>query len=202
MTAIGVVLEFSWGGLADVLNGVVGTLLATAVVAVLVWMWASLRSRCERISGKWWLIANTEHTTYRPYEGMELTYEVMLEKDGLKLSGRGEKIRERVADGKTRDYVGAKRVHIEISGRIARRLVGKGTAEIHIHEQNSRRASTTLHNVTLDREMMSGEFVSTVAGQKGRVLWTRSDPHGGTSEDPLTEAPLVPMDGPEGSSGT
>ena len=85
--------KFSWGAitgglvtLITLVGGVIG--IWTGVIPI-------LQAR-NKIDGVWTLKTQTKITTYKKFEGMELTYTVNLNQDGTHITGKGEKVGEKM----------------------------------------------------------------------------------------------------------
>lgn len=126
------------------------------------------------LSGWWTFDVHTRRTSYEPYEGMLLTYIVMLDADGTKVFGSGEKDSERSAifEG---THVSKDRSPITVQGTVKPRVLRPPVVRVVINEVGKLRESVSRHELVLDRKAraMRGTFTSTVARQEGRVVWHR-----------------------------
>ena len=69
------------------------------------------------LTGRWKFTIYYENTANTKFQGLAVTYQVLMIQDGFNLSGHGEKISERGPTQKALDYVGAQRTSIEVIGR-------------------------------------------------------------------------------------
>jgi hypothetical protein len=114
----------------------------------------------------WWELTNRIQTSkVGDYVGLRLGYQLKLEQDGNRISGRGQKWTE---DG--RRLSGSARSPIRVSGTI-----DGDTLTLEFTEQGARRSSGggfTLH-LSADRTALRGSFWSDVAGTTGSTLARR-----------------------------
>jgi hypothetical protein len=107
---------------------------------------------------------------------MEISYAVMLDMDGERLSGRGEKDYEKSSAFSGLQF-GDDRSQIVINGRIKPRWLRGARVRLFIGEVGKLRESTATHELLVEGKAaeMRGHFVSTVAKQRGQVIWRRME---------------------------
>jgi hypothetical protein len=153
---------------AEILIPVVSGLLLAALIFLAKERWFPL----PKIAGMWKFVMTTEESKYKPFLGMELTYEAMLWNEGSRVYGTAEKVHENSSTG-VRDYVGSNRTSALVEGAIQKNIFGPDLLILHLVEDGQERASTTIHELTYKKGFMFGRFKSMVAGQAGPVKWTR-----------------------------
>ncbi|HKH49537.1 MAG TPA: PBP1A family penicillin-binding protein [Thermoanaerobaculia bacterium] len=117
------------------------------------------------LSGWWELTNRIQASKYTDYVGLRLGYQIKLEQDGNRITGRGRKSTE---DG--RSVSGSARSPIRVSGTL-----DGTTLHLTFTEEGARRSSTggfDLH-LSADRTSLRGGFWSDVAGTKGSTLARR-----------------------------
>lgn len=127
-----------------------------------------------KLNGNWLFEIVTHKSDFSPYKDMLLRYYVLLWQEGNQIKGTGEKIYEKTKAYEPKEYVGKDRSRIEISGYLTKRYFSKDLIVIHYGEENEERKSSTIHNLIFkDINKMDGYFVSTIANQQGKAIWTR-----------------------------
>jgi len=125
------------------------------------------------ISGPWNMRLTTESSSYHPYFGMILIYEIIMWNDGSRVYGAVEKVHEKSATGE-RYFVGKNRTRGVIEGCIQKNYFSADKLLLHITEVGHGRASSTFHTITIrPKSVMAGRFQSMVAEQIGTSEWQR-----------------------------
>lgn len=120
-------------------------------------------------------VPHTKTLLYSKFEGLQVTYQVLLIQEGLRLSGIGEKLSDRGSKQIAKDYVGVDRPRIHITGNVTHNYFSRDLVVIHYKEDGELPESSTVHRlVHFGRETMSGHFWTTIANTTGPVLWQRS----------------------------
>ena len=128
------------------------------------------------LSGSWKFTVKYEDTAYSDFEGLLVTYQVLLVQEGLDVSGSGEKLSDRGPTQADRNYEGKHRAGIDIVGNITHNYFSPDTVVIHYKEAGEERQSSTVHRLAqLGEKIMSGRFWTTIASTSGPVWWQRSD---------------------------
>ena len=126
------------------------------------------------LSGCWKFTVEYKNTAYSKFSGLQVTYQVLLIQQGLKLSGTGEKLSDRGPTQDAKDYVGKFRTKIQIVGNVTHNFFSRDVVAIHYDEGGDRRESSTVHRlVECSGRNMSGCFWSTIANTSGPVWWER-----------------------------
>jgi hypothetical protein len=161
--------------ISDLCVQIAATVIGGILLAIIFFVVRDRFYRLPALSGLWTFRAVTERTSYNPYNEMSLYYLVLMVQRGNRLSGTGEKIKEKTSSG-TKEYEGKHRTQIQISGFITQRFFSADECVIHITEAGDLRASSTIHNLRIMNEAsMDGTFVSTVANQTGRIGWSKGN---------------------------
>jgi hypothetical protein len=157
----------------ELLIAVVGTVVGGLVLAAIFFLLSDFVFPVPILSGLWRFETQAFLTSYRPYQGMKLTYLALLWQEGNVVLGTGEKIREDVG-GTGRTYTAEHRSRVEIRGYATKRYFRKSVVVLHFKEQAERRESSTMHALVLSGpRRMDGEWVSTAANSSGAVVWKR-----------------------------
>jgi hypothetical protein len=154
--------------------GIGCSVASTIVVALLFFVWHSYCNRPYDVSGKWEFRTNTQESTHDEYIGMSVYFDVVLYQNDLGVNGTGEKIAEKVAEGKRYDYERANRVRIEISGNVKNNLINNDQVIIHWVEHGRKRDTSSYFDINvIDEDTMQGSFLSTAADSSGMVYCYR-----------------------------
>lgn len=126
------------------------------------------------IDGSWTLTQKITKTDYKPYQDMELTYLVLLWRQGNSVLGSAEKIRD-VSSKESREYIGKDRSIATIDGYIQKNIFSPDRIVLHMKEENEARQSSTAHILEFksNDKGIKGHFVSTIANQEGSSNWIR-----------------------------
>lgn len=157
----------------DFLIQFISNLASGVVIAAIFFLLSDYIFRVPILNGSWTFTTQTEKTSYNNYKAMLLTYTVLLWQNGKTISGSGEKISEN-ANGNIRNYTGSNRSQIKISGYITKNYLTKDRIIIHYEESSESRISSTIHLLTLEKDQLSGNFISTIAESEGKVTWTKN----------------------------
>ena len=159
---------------STLVNQIIGSVVTTLVLSAGFMFFNDYIAPPPDLSGRWKFTVTYDNTDLPRYEGLQVTYQVLLIQDGLELSGSGEKLSDRGAGQPLRDYKGEDRGHIQIVGGIKRNYFSRDAVVLHYREEGQSRESSTLHQlVEYGRESMSGRFSTTIANTSGPVLWQR-----------------------------
>ena len=124
------------------------------------------------LTGRWKFTVFYENTANTRFQGLAVTYQVLLMQDDFSLSGHGEKISERGTKQEAINYVGAERTSIEVTGRITRRFFLGDVVAFRYKEAGLRRETSTIQRLVLcSRSALSGCFLTTIADTSGPVRW-------------------------------
>ena len=131
--------------------------------------------RLPDLSGRWKFTVTYEETAYSKFDGLQVTYQVLLIQEDRKLSGTGEKLSDRGLTQESINYIGKDRSKIQIDGNIRRNFFLRYEVVIHYREEGELRESSTTQRLRqCGRDTMSGCFWSTIANTSGPVRWQRS----------------------------
>ena len=127
------------------------------------------------LSGRWKFTVVYEDTALPRFEGLKVSYQVLLVREGLDLSGSGEKLSDRGPDVEPADYDSGRGANIEVMGNVTRNYFSPDALVIHYREAGRLRESSTLHELEyFDEDTMCGCFQSTIADTLGSVWWVRA----------------------------
>jgi hypothetical protein len=159
--------------LQDVTKKIVQNIITSIIIALLFFLWSDYIYKQPDLNGRWYFTVDYEKTSLLRFVGLKVTYEVILIQDGLKISGRGEKIEEIYNEVK-KTYTGKSRVPIEINGNIDFNYLNNDKLNLSYREFGSKRESATFHKlIRFDDTKMTGIWKSTIADSSGSVSWVR-----------------------------
>jgi len=105
---------------------------------------------------------------------MTLFFDILLQQNGREITGTGEKVAEKLKDGKKNEFERDKRVHIEIAGNLKNNFIVDDKVFLHYIEHGQRRDSSTVVSIrVLNNKSMEGAFFSTAADSSGKTFWKR-----------------------------
>ena len=161
--------------LSSIGDRVVAAVLTTAALSVGFMIFNDYVAPPPDLAGRWKFTVVYEDTALARFQDLEVTYQVLLIQEGLKLSGAGEKLSDRgPAPIERVDYSDDRRTNIDLVGNVARSYFSPDGLVIHYREAGRRRQSSTLHELEyFDAQTMCGCFQSTVADTRGSVWWER-----------------------------
>jgi len=133
--------------------------IITGVFAI--WDWWQSHPRFD-LTGQWSFTNTIDSTSFRPYQGLRLGYDVFLQQNGSNLSGTGEK---RCENGVEQEHTPVK-LKGSISGT---------TVKVDFTEEGAKRPSTGTYNWTYEKSSgrLKGAFISTAAEAQGSSLGER-----------------------------
>lgn len=154
---------------------IVGALLTTGALSLTYMIFNDFIAPPPDLSGSWKFTVTYEDTALPAYEGLQVTYQVLLIQEGLDLAGSGEKLSDRGPNGHAVDFSGESRSGIQVSGTIKRNFFSNDQLTLHYNEMGRLRDSSTVHRVAQCGAggMLCGCFRSTIADTTGSVWWQR-----------------------------
>jgi len=125
------------------------------------------------IDGSWVFKTKTLKSEYNPFKDMELTYLVLMWREGGSIYASAEKIAEDSTSFKG-SFIGANRTQANIKGSIQKNIFSKDMLILHIDESGQKRQSSTIHKLKIvNNNKMEGHFLSTISNQEGTVVWDK-----------------------------
>lgn len=162
------------GFFSDVAVNAAGSILGGITFSFIFFVWSDYIFKQPDLNGRWFFTVTYEKTSHSNFQNLQVTYEVILIQDGLRLTGSGEKISEAQNDGTKIEYEGDGRTPIEIEGTINSNYLSHNNLNLHYKESGSLRDSASFHRLTIfDPVRMSGKWESTIANSSGSVSWKR-----------------------------
>ena len=163
-----------WRHASSLSNQVVGALVTTVSLSLGYMIFNDYLAPPRDLSGNWKFTVIYEDTALGAFKDLQVTYQVLLVQEGVKLSGHGEKLSDRGPGQDAVDYVGDRRTNIQVRGSITRNYLSRDTLLVHYQEKGRRRDSATVHRlVECGPGMLCGCFRSTIADTTGSVWWER-----------------------------
>ncbi|HOD82579.1 MAG: hypothetical protein BWX88_00908 [Planctomycetes bacterium ADurb.Bin126] len=124
------------------------------------------------LQGNWFIESTTLRTSYNPYIGIRVRYQVSVFQDGSALEVQGEKVGE-VVDGEERKLTGRGRTGIRLRGRIVPGAGAPPTIALTGEEESTKKApfATSFELRVQSSDVLVGAFSSTAASASGTVVW-------------------------------
>ncbi len=159
----------------DIYKNVLTSIISAILIATLFFIWNDFFHRLPDLSGAWQVEHQILESNHTEYEKMTLFFDVLLQQTGDKIFGTGEKIAEKLNDGKKYKFERDKRVHIEITGTLKNNFLIKDNLSLHYVEHGHRRDSSTILNLEIINDnILSGTFFSTAADSSGKTNWGKT----------------------------
>jgi hypothetical protein len=156
------------------LSSIVSNIFSGILLAVLFFFAKEKLFGLSNITGRWFFQTTTQHTAYKPFEGMVLRYIAILGREGTRIAGTIEKVYERSSTGE-RQYVGENRTRGTVEGYYEKRIFSKDRVHLHVTEDGHGRTFTLFYALLIERNgSMIGNFVSTAGDQEGDAQWQRN----------------------------
>ncbi|MER0203691.1 MAG: hypothetical protein DU480_07480 [Nitrosomonas sp.] len=162
------------GFVSDVAINALGSILGGITFSLIFFVWSDYIFKQPDLNGHWFFTITYEKTSHSNFQDLQVTYEVILIQDGLRLTGSGEKVSEIQKDGTNIEYEGDNRTPIDIEGTINYNYLSHNNLNLHYKESGSLRESASFHRLTIfDTLRMKGTWESTIANSSGMVAWSR-----------------------------
>ncbi len=156
----------------DITKNILCTIVAALLLTFIYYIGEKLFYPTPDIGGEWQFKTTVTKTTYNPYKGMILTFNVLLQQHEVEITGSGEKVSE-FYKGEQKEYIGAERVSIQITGKVKKKLFGEDEVHLRFTEHGKLRDSSTMQKLIIKADKLDGTYTSTVADQSGIVNWKR-----------------------------
>ena len=99
---------------------------------------------------------------------------MVLQQSGISISGTGEKIAEKIKNGKRYEYERNKRILLQIDGSLKCNFFTHDIVFLHIFEKGlNRYSSDSVELEVINDNEMVGTFHSTVSDVVGKAIWER-----------------------------
>ena len=155
-------------------TGVCTTVLGGLLITLFFFIWNDFFFQPKNLTGIWQFTYTVNETSYSAYKDMKLIYHVHLMQTGSMIFGTGEKIKEISEKNGEYYFEPDKRVHIELTGEVDYRFLGKDYVNLYYKEKGRKRYSSTLQQLKqVDKKTLSGVFFSTAANCSGSVVWKK-----------------------------
>lgn len=158
----------------DLLNNILGTIIGGLVLTLILFGLNEFVFAKKNLTGEWITIMKIDKTSYASYENLSIEYKIHLLQKGNELIGTGEKIKDINQDGSETIFELEKRVIIEVNGYYQNRYLKKSKVYMNISEEGRRRESRSTYSLTLlNKDKLSGIFISTAANSQGGIEMSR-----------------------------
>ena len=156
------------------ISAIIETIIGGCVLTLIIFLIKEILCPLPYLYGHWIFEITYKKTKYNPYKGMKLKYKILINQKNKELLGTGEKIEEKLKNGKIQEYTGKNRVRIKLNGYIHKNYFSKDIINLHIEEHGTERVSSTVYKVayTKKKKKLSGCFTSTIADSSGSVIAT------------------------------
>lgn len=159
--------------MADLRKSILSSVLSALLLALILSLWNDFIYKGERLSGYWRAEFETTESTYSKYIGLKTRYDFVINQEGDRLVGSGEKVSENSVNGII-EYEPAKRTHLELTGAVTYKVFSDNSVDIQYKEDGRLRPSSTILSMTVQSgDMMTGRYISTIAGSRGTAKFTR-----------------------------
>jgi hypothetical protein len=154
--------------------GIIGTVIGGLILSFIYFVLHDYAYKLPEINGAWTFTTSVTDTSYNLYNGLQVTYLVLIWTEGNRIVGTAEKVSEVTADGRLHEYIGDKRVNAKVSGYISKNYLKNDKITIHLEESGRQRLSSSIHELTVvSTNKLNGVFLSTAANTKGSVVCTK-----------------------------
>ncbi len=159
--------------MSDITKNITGSIISALLIALIISLWNDYLYKRDRLTGYWKVEFETTESSYSKYIGLKTYFDFVINQEGNRLVGSGEKISEDSVNGVI-EYESAKRVHIELTGAVRYRVFSKNTVDIRYVEEGRKRQSSTIVKLRIESpESMVGSYISTIAGSRGIAKFTK-----------------------------
>ena len=159
--------------LKDFFTRVLSTIAMSVVVGFVYFVASDFIFPITDLNGSWIVETTTVETEYSKFQGMKLTFIALVQQEGNRLKGTGEKIAEEV-NGIKQSYTGAQRVNIDFSGFVEKRYFSGDKIVLHMKERGQIRECSTIYTLSAEEsDYLVGSFQTTSAMSSGTVLWRK-----------------------------
>ncbi len=123
------------------------------------------------LNGEWNVEEYIDETSYSQYKDYKLFYTYHIWQNGNQIKGYGEKIKQDEGGGTITIFEPSKRVRVEFEGHIEKSYLKKSIIYLLIYEKGRIRESSTTYTLQIkDNKKLEGEFKSTAASARGRII--------------------------------
>jgi hypothetical protein len=158
----------------QVYANLMGTVIGGVLMSLIYFLWSDYVVKEPNLNGRWYFTIIYEDVQLNKLRKLQVTYEVLLSQESLRVKGTGERIEE-VQNGIKHQYIGEQRVPIEIEGTIDFNYFANDTLNIRYNEFGKQRRSASFHKlIRFNDTRMEGVFQSTISDSSGTVIWNRT----------------------------
>jgi hypothetical protein len=160
-------------------NSVWADVLANTVSGILIAFLALITIdrfyQTPQLGGVWEFTTHVEDSSYSSYQGLAVTYQVVLLQKELQFSGGGDKFSEMQKEASDPvEYSGSAKIPLTLTGYIEKNFFSENKVFVSINENGSIRDSSAFHELRINEDgSMSGIFFSTSANSSGKVTWKK-----------------------------
>lgn len=159
----------------DVISGIVSSVISALLIALAFFAWNDFVHRADDLTGAWEIECEIKETSYSKYEGMKTYFDVLINQQGTKIVGTGEKVAE-IFEERKYEYEREKRVQVELTGKLENRFISGDEVQIHWMEHGRKRKTSTVFSLrVISQSDLRGNFFSTAADAHGRAVWRRKE---------------------------
>lgn len=158
----------------NILKGIAKSLLSAITIAILFALWNDYIYKKDQLTGYWNVTYETVESQHSHYKGLKTHYIFVINQKIDTLSGTGEKTSESL-NGEAIEYDTKNRTHLTFDGALNYHVFSPNTVNlIHIENGRIRPSSRILNLIIKSNNLMTGNFISTIAGSKGKVTLIRN----------------------------
>lgn len=160
--------------MSEVLKNVFGSIISAILIALVISFWNDFFYKSDNLTGYWNVELETIQTSHEKFKGLKVYYDFIINQEGNRLIGSGEKISEQALNSPPFEYDAKKRTHLELTGAVTYKVFTKNRVDLHYKEEGRLRPSSSILKLRIDsKNKMSGKFMSTIAESSGNVVFTR-----------------------------
>jgi len=159
--------------MSDILKSIIGSIVSALIIALALGVWNDYYFKKDNLTGYWKVSFVTTESSYKNYIGLKTYYDFILNQDGRRIVGTGEKVSEDSVNGII-EYKNGKRTHLNLTVGINYKVFSASTIDLIYKEKGRKRDSSTVLNLTIESpNKIRGSFISTIASSKGTVTFER-----------------------------
>jgi hypothetical protein len=159
--------------MSDIFKSIIGSIVSALIIALALGVWNDYYFKKDNLTGYWKVSFLTTESSYKNYIGLKTYYDFILNQDGRRIVGTGEKVSEDSVNGII-EYKNGKRTHLNLTAGINYKIFSASTIDLIYKEKGRKRDSSTVLNLNIESpNKIIGSFISTIASSKGTVTFER-----------------------------
>jgi hypothetical protein len=157
------------------INNILATIISGILLTFILFLIKEHILPKKNITGQWKTILKINKSSYKPYNNLNIEFNIHLLQNGTQITGSGEKVRDFHIDGNETVFERNKRVKLEIIGYYEKTYLRKSKVFLNIIEKGRERESRSTYVMTVTKStLLNGTFTSTAADSRGSIKMTKS----------------------------